>query len=62
VLNSIAKQNKELPFVLLPYVVATLLMLPPPAATTSTEPISGYCTRRCGNISIPYHADWFNLT
>ena len=59
-------------------VVATLLMLPPfggaavvPAATPGTGLVTNYCTRTCGNMSIPYpfgiergcyHAAWFNLT
>jgi hypothetical protein len=58
--------------------IATLLMLPPfggavvvPAATTGTGLVTNYCTRACGNMSIPYpfgiergcyHAAWFNLT
>jgi hypothetical protein len=43
-----------------------------PAATTATGLLgSNYCTRSCGNISVPYpfgvepgcyHAAWFNLT
>ena len=60
-------------------VVATLLMVPAfggaevPAATAGTGGLgrSNYCTRSCGNISIPYpfgietgcyHATGFNLT
>ena len=58
--------------------IATLLMLPlfggaavVPAATTGTGLVTNYCTRTCGNMSIPYpfgiergcyHAAWFNLT
>ncbi|XP_066330814.1 wall-associated receptor kinase 2-like isoform X2 [Miscanthus floridulus] len=70
--------EKAVLLALLVAVVATLLMLPPfggaavvPAATPGTGLVTNYCTRTCGNMSIPYpfgiergcyHAAWFNLT